>query len=60
MIDLTLPLIGPILEIATLLRALLRKKRLNAALLHGSPGVGKTHLLDLLALEISGSPHAIE
>ena len=60
MIDLTLPLIGPILEIATLLRVLLRKKRLNAALLHGSPGVGKTHLLDLLALEISGSSHAIE
>lgn len=60
MINLTLPLIGPVLDIANLLRALLKKKRLHAALLHGPPGVGKSHLLDLLALEITASPHAIE
>jgi DNA polymerase III delta prime subunit len=60
MIDLTLPLIGPVLEISALLRALLKRKRLSAALLYGPPGVGKSHLLDLFSFELAGSPHAVE
>ena len=60
MIDLTMPLIGDCLRVLAILRLLLERKQLKAALLYGPPGVGKTHLSDLLALEIAGSPHAIE
>jgi hypothetical protein len=60
MIDLKLPLIGDCLRVLEMLRLLLRRKQLRAALLYGPSGVGKSHLSDLFALEIGGSPHAIE
>jgi chromosomal replication initiation ATPase DnaA len=60
MIDLNAPLIGPILEAHGLLQALHAKGKLQAALLYGPPGVGKTHLLDKMALDIAGTKHAIE
>ena len=60
MIDLKLPLIGDCLRVLEMLRVLLRRKQLRAALLYGPPGVGKSHLSDLFALETGGSPHAIE
>ena len=60
MIDLKLPLIGDCLRVLEMLRLLLRRKQLRAALLYGPPGVGKSHLSDLFALEVGGSPHAIE
>jgi ATPase family associated with various cellular activities (AAA) len=60
MIDLTLPLIGDCLLALEKLRLLLRRKQLKAALCYGPPGVGKTHLSDLLAREVTGSPFAIE
>lgn len=60
MIALDLPLIGPAASVLEAARALTANDRL-AILLHGSPGVGKSHLLDLLALELTnGSPFAIE
>jgi chromosomal replication initiation ATPase DnaA len=59
MIALDLPLIGPAASVLDAARALARSERL-AILLHGHPGVGKTHLLDLLALELTGSRFAIE
>lgn len=60
MIDLTLPLIGDALRTLAVLHVHLKKKRLRAALCYGPPGVGKSHLLDLFALEVTGSPFAIE
>ena len=59
MIDLTLPLIGDALRTLDLLRVLWKKLRLHAALIYGPPGGGKSHLLDLFALEVAGT-HAIE
>ena len=59
MIRLDLPLIGPALETAAVLRAIPRTRGINV-LLHGEPGVAKSHLLDLFALELTGSKHAIE
>jgi len=61
MIALDLPLIGPAASILEAARALIKTSPRLAILLHGSPGVGKTHLLDLLALELTGgSQFAIE
>ncbi|MEA3207841.1 MAG: hypothetical protein QOE70_898 [Chthoniobacter sp.] len=60
MINLALPLIGPIVTTLTALRELpIRHDRL-AVLLHGDPGVAKSHTLDLLALELTGSKFAVE
>jgi MoxR-like ATPase len=60
MIARNLPLTGPAASVLDAARALKQRRDRLAILLHGSPGVGKTHLLDLLADEITGSPHAIE
>jgi replication-associated recombination protein RarA len=60
MIALDLPLIGPAVSILETARALARQRDRVAILLHGPPGVGKTHMLDLLALEIAGSKFAVE
>lgn len=70
MISLELPLIGPAASVLGAARELARKARDNgkplSILCEGNPGVGKTHLLDLLALELtrsdrhSGSEFAIE
>jgi replication-associated recombination protein RarA len=60
MISLELPLIGPAASVLDAARALAARRDRLAILLHGSPGVGKTHLLDLLALECTGSKFAIE
>jgi hypothetical protein len=55
MIDLSLPLIGPAVQTLAFLQALLKRKPTLAALLHGTPGSGKSHLLDKLALELVGA-----
>jgi len=60
MIALDLPLTGPAASVLEAARALKQQRDRLAILLHGSPGVGKTHLLDLLAHEITGSAHAVE
>jgi hypothetical protein len=59
-IALDLPLIGPAASILEAARALAQATERLAILLHGTPGVGKTHLLDLLALELTRSKFAIE
>jgi chromosomal replication initiation ATPase DnaA len=59
-IALDLPLIGPAASILEAARALAQSTERLAILLHGTPGVGKTHLLDLLALELTRSKFAIE
>lgn len=58
MIRLDLPLCGPILDKLTMLRGL--KDDRFAVLLWGDPGTGKSHALDLLALEMTGSKFAVE
>lgn len=55
MIDLSLPLIGPAVQNTAFLRSLLARKPTLAALLHGPPGSGKSHLLDLFALDLVGA-----
>ncbi|MGA3170346.1 MAG: ATP-binding protein [Chthoniobacteraceae bacterium] len=60
MIRLDLPLVGPAVSVLETARALATRHQSVAILLHGDPGVGKSHLLDLLALEMTGSPFAIE
>jgi len=60
MIRLDLPLIGPAVSFLETARALGQKHDRIAILAHGSPGVGKTHALDQLALELTGSRFAIE
>src|SRR6185369_7476499 len=60
MIALDLPLIGPAASVLEAARAAAKKAERTAILLYGNPGVGKTHLLDLLALELTGSKFAIE
>ena len=60
MIRLDLPLIGPAVSVMETARALAARHDRLAILLHGDPGVGKSHVLDLLAIELTGSPFAIE
>jgi chromosomal replication initiation ATPase DnaA len=59
-IALDLPLIGPAASVLEAARAVAKKAERTAILVYGNPGVGKTHLLDLLALELTGSKFAIE
>lgn len=60
MIDLTLPLIGPAATVLATLRALLKQRDRVAVLAEGNPGGGKSHLLDQLALDLTGNRFAIE
>lgn len=60
MIDQTLPLIGPAAKAYEVVRTLTAQRNSVAVLLEGNPGVGKSHLLDKLALELTGSKFAIE
>lgn len=60
MIRLDLPLIGPAVSTLEAARAVTRQTDRVAILLHGSPGVGKSHVLDALAIELTGSKFAIE
>lgn len=60
MIRLDLPLIGSAAARLAMLRVLFRRQSRAAILLHGDPGCAKSQLLDLLARELTGSPHAIE
>jgi hypothetical protein len=61
-IDLTVPLIGPAAGVLATLRSLVKQAKAKglAILAEGNPGGGKSHMLDLLALELTGSKHAIE
>jgi MoxR-like ATPase len=59
-IALELPLIGPAAAVLGAARELGRKRSALTILCEGNPGVGKSHLLDLLALELTGSPFSIE
>jgi ATPase family associated with various cellular activities (AAA) len=59
-IALELPLIGPAASVLGAARELARGRSALAILCEGDPGVGKSHLLDLLALELTRSPFAIE
>lgn len=52
-------LIGPAQSVLETARQLLAGDRV-AILCDGNPGVGKSHLLDTLALELTGSPYSIE
>lgn len=60
MIALELPLIGPAASVLGAARELAGQRNLLAVLCEGNPGIGKSHLLDLLALELTRSPFAIE
>lgn len=60
MISLELPLIGPAASVLGAARGLAQKPGPLAVLCEGNPGVGKSHLLDLFALELTKSPFAIE
>lgn len=64
MIALDLPLIGPAASVLGAARDLAQRARAAKAplaiLSEGNPGVGKSHLLDMLALELTHSPFAIE
>lgn len=60
MITLELPLIGPAASVLGAARELGSDRSALAILCEGNPGVGKSHLLDLLALELTRSPFAIE
>jgi MoxR-like ATPase len=53
-------LIGPAAAVLAAARAIAAKRDPLALLLDGDPGVGKTLIADTLALELTGSPHAIE
>ncbi len=55
-----LPLTGPVVSVLETARALAAKHDRLAILWHGYPGIGKTQALDQLALELTGSPFAIE
>jgi hypothetical protein len=62
MISLELPLIGPAVSVLGAVRELVKRDTAGgiAVLCEGNPGVGKSHLLDLLALELTRSSFAIE
>ena len=60
MIRLDLPLVGPAVSVLETARALARRHDRLALLLHGDPGVGKSHILEQLALELTRSKFAIE
>jgi ATPase family associated with various cellular activities (AAA) len=60
MIDLSTPLIGPAAGVLATLRVLAKQAKDLAILAEGNPGGGKSHLLDLLAVELTGSKFAIE
>jgi hypothetical protein len=62
MIALEFPLIGPAASVLGAARELRKRESTAplAILCEGNPGVGKSHLLDLLALELTKSPFAIE
>ncbi len=60
MIALHLPIIGPAAAVQAAARAHLKEKDRAAILLEGNPGVGKSHVLDQLALDLTHSPLAIE
>lgn len=62
MISLELPLIGPAASVLGAARELVKRDSAGgiAVLCEGNPGVGKSHLLDLLALELTRSHFAIE
>ena len=53
-------LIGPAAAVMAAARAVAARRNPLALLLDGDPGIGKTHIADTLALELTGSPHAIE
>lgn len=53
-------LIGPAAAVLAASRVLLSRRDRAAILLDGDPGVGKTAALDALALELTGTSHAIE
>lgn len=53
-------LIGPAAAVLTAGRTLLTRRDRAALLLDGDPGVGKTAVLDQLALEVTDTPYAIE
>jgi hypothetical protein len=60
MIDLSLPLIGPAAKVLATLRALIKQRESVAVLAEGNPGGGKSHLLDQLAIDLTGCEYAIE
>lgn len=60
MIDTTQPLIGPAAKVLDTLRTLAKQRDKIAILLEGSPGVGKSHILDVLALALTNSKFSVE
>lgn len=60
MIDLSKPIIGPAASVLPALRSLVKRHKAVAVLLDGMPGVGKSHVLDQFALEITGNICAVE
>lgn len=60
MIDQSLPLIGPAAKAYGVIKTLAAQRNSVAVLLDGNPGVGKSHLLDKIALDLTGSKFAIE
>lgn len=60
MIRLELPLIGPASTTLGILRELPARHDRFGLLVHGDPGTGKSHLLDVFATELTGSPFAVE
>jgi hypothetical protein len=57
MIDLSVPLIGPAADVLRSVRVLAKHRDRLAILAEGRPGCGKSHLCDLLALDLT-SGHA--
>jgi hypothetical protein len=60
MINQTHELIGPAARVLGVSRALANNQGKIAILLDGNPGCGKSHLLDQLALELTGSKFSVE
>jgi MoxR-like ATPase len=59
-IALELPLIGSAASVLGAARGLAQTRDRLSILAEGNPGIGKSHLLDLLALELTGTTFAIE